>query len=294
MFRSPSSYERIVVRVPVGAVVVDAASGDTFAVSPRDSKNSVDVPCSANHVTVLRITTDSNITWATWKPIFHGLSLLNVYNIVASVVDQASGASGTPELINKYTILKRDVDDSVIKELDAKFASDAGISGPSSVFDRARRRWVLVAAGRIGGMGPTTEAVLFGNSFQATIGVRPLHFFEVSYDYAGMSYVGIGDMKDASIVVHSIGLMVREPNTGLFVRGTFGSGRVNGVINKYDLKTRYNVAGTVPCWSWGFGHNGDWLTYEFRQIIIPSGQTINGNSASGTLNGFTFGMNVFF
>ncbi|MBK6761671.1 MAG: hypothetical protein IPG73_13420 [Ignavibacteria bacterium] len=295
IFRSPSSYERIGIRVPVNAVVVDVGSGDTLAVNTSDTLGALRVPVDAYRVTVLRISTDTNITWKVWKPEFHGLAMLNYFNIgIGFVIDQLTGASATPEIIDRYSIATSNVAPSVISELDEKYESQAGICGPSSVIDDTRRTWLIVAAARIGGMGPATEAVFFYNTLHASIGVRPLHFFEVSYDYTSSSYLGLGDIEDASVGIHGVGLLLREPHTGLFVRGTYGTAHVAGLASKNDPETLQYIAGSVKCWSWGAGYSGDWATLEYRQFIVPPGQTISGYEASGKLFSFSFGVNVFF
>ena len=295
MFRSESSYDGVGMRVPIGGVVVDVGSGDTLAINNDDTLSGLRVPLSANRVTVLRISTDTSITWKVYKPVFHGLALLNYFNIgIGFVIDQLTGASATPEIIDRYSIATSSVAPSVIAELDEKYESEAGICGPSSVIDATRRTWLIVASARFGGMGPTTEAVFFYNTLQASIGVRPLHFFEVSYDYTSSSYLGLGDIDDASVRIHGVGLLLREPHTGLFVQGTYGSALVAGVASKFDQETLQYVAGSVYCWSWGAGYSGDWATLEYRQFIVPPGQTISGYEASGKLFSFSFGVNVFF
>lgn len=294
IFRSSPSYERIGIRVPVNAVVVDVGSGDTLAVNKSDTLGALRVPVDAYRVTVLRISNDTSIAWKVWKPEFHGLAMLNYFNCgIGFVVDQLTGASATPEIIDRYSIATRNADSSVIADLDEKYESQAGICGPSSVIDVTRRTWLLVASARIGGMGPTTEAVFFYNTLHASIGVRPLHFFEVSYDYTSSSYLGLGDIDDASVRIHGVGLLLREPHTGLFVRGTYGAAHVAGLASKYDPETLQYVAGSVNCWSWGAGYSGDWATIEYRQFIVPPGQTISGYQASGKLFSISFGVNVF-
>ncbi|MBK7412688.1 MAG: hypothetical protein IPI29_09070 [Ignavibacteria bacterium] len=294
IFRSPSSYERIGIRVPVNAVVVDVGSGDTLAVNTSDTLGALRVPVDAYRVTVLRISTDTNITWKVWKPEFHGLAMLNFLNYgVGFVVDQLTGAIATPQIIDRYSIATRNADSSVIADLDKKYESQAGICGPSSVFDATRRTWLVVASARIGAVGPVTEAVFFPSALQATVGIRPLHFFEISYDYTMASYVGVGDIDDASVSFNGIGLLIREPHTGLFARGTYGRGSVAGVADKYDMENKKYVSGSITCWSWGIGYSGDWATFEYRQIIAPPDQTIGGVNASGKMVNISFGVNVF-
>lgn len=296
LFRQSSTYERIGIRVPVNAVVVDVGSGDTLAVNSSDTLGALRVSVEANRVTVLRIATDTSISWKVWKPVFDGFALLNYFNYgIGFVIDQLTGASATPEIIDRYSIATRNVDSSVIADLDEKYESQAGICGPSSVFDATRRTWLVVASVRPSFMGPTTEGLLpFFNAIQVNIGIRPFHFFEVSYDYASSSYLGLEDIEDASGRFHSVGLLLREPHTGLFVRGTYGTALVAGLANKYDPATLQNVAGSVTCWSWGAGYGGDWATIEYRQFIVPPGQTISGYDASGKLFSISFGVNVFF
>lgn len=295
MFRSESSYDGVGMRVPIGGVVVDVGSGDTLAINNDDTLSGLRVPLSANRVTVLRISTDTSITWKVYKPVFHGLALLNYFNYgIGFVIDQLTGASATPEIIDRYSITTSSVAPSVIADLDEKYESEAGICGPSSVVDATRRTWVVVTSVRAGFMGPETVGLLpFFNSIHANIGIRPLHFFEVSYDYTSSSYLGLGDIDDASVGIHGVGLLLREPHTGLFVRGTYGTAHVAGLVNKNDPETLQNVAGSVNCWSWGIGYGGDWATIEYRQFIVPSGQTISGYEASGKFRAGSLGVNVF-
>ncbi|MCU0329962.1 MAG: hypothetical protein MUC47_03170 [Candidatus Kapabacteria bacterium] len=278
----PSGGDGIAIQLPRNAIVVRPSTGDTLAHNQGQTDTTVFVDLCRRQRHALTVRTDSSTRWLFLRPTYQTTSLWNLLNHFGSAIDGMTAADRALELVSRKVRPRAQLHGAEQTELDTIATQWSGIDGNVSILDE-RQEWTVAITARVGFVGPVSQAVLFGNAANISVGVRPVRWLEVGYDYVSASIVSVGVLDETSIPIHSAYVMVREPWAGFTMRLMHGQSAITGIVQQVGQAER-TVSGTIRPWALGVGFSSQWTSIEFRRILVPlsdvAGQRIVSSNTS--------------
>lgn len=263
----PSGGDGVSIKLPRNAIVVRPSTGDTLAHNQGLTDTTVFVDLCRRQRHALTVHTDSSTRWLFLRPVYQTTSLWNLLNHVGSAIDGMTAADRTLELVSRKVRPRAELAGAEQTELDTIASQWTGIDGNVSILDE-RQEWTVAITARIGFVGPVSQAVLFGNAANISVGMRPVRWLEVGYDCISASMVAVGVLDETSIPIHSAYVMVREPWAGFTMRLMHGQSTITGIVQQFGQAER-TVSGTIRPWAVGVGFSSQWTSIELRRILVP-------------------------
>lgn len=285
--------------VEPGARVIDVATNDTLAINDSAVVRELSVDIDTRWRYGLRIESDSTVAWRLIRPKYNALALLNLMNVILHPIDHASGCDRYHATAGAYNFRRDEVADSTRELFDSLAREYDGLDVPRGLGMRGpqnRDTWVLSATVRFDVFVFSQSVGVRSSSVNAALGLRPTPWCEAGYDYVGYYGHGIGDVVNASGMIHSGYVLIREPIFGFTFRYGIGATSMSGfrdignvTDDPLEPVIQEGVSGRFVVDSYGIGFSNQWVSVEiredaFRQAMI--GSTLTGGRNSSIHVGF--------